>query len=388
MHLIETISELEQLGRELQGESLVAADTEAAGYHRYRDRLCLLQLSTRDRTWIVDTMALGSLNPIADAFEEPGVEMVFHDADYDLRLLDRDFGVQVRGLFDTKIAARFVGEESFGLATLLEEELGVSLEKKHQRADWAKRPLSPELLEYAAMDTRYLPQLRDLFRERLQELGRFHWAEEEFRIQERTRWTLPEEDGTGYLRLKGARDLSGRSLAALRELVAWREGVAAERDLAPFRVLTNQVLLETARRLPRDPNGLESVPGLSPANARRWGKPLLGAVARAVSLPEAELPRFPKSPPRPRRDPEMEARIERLKEARDRQAERLCLERGFLMPRSQMEDVARTAPRTQEELAAIEGIRRWQVEALGEALVEALSVNGEPRPETGRSHGR
>jgi ribonuclease D len=387
MRLIETMPELERLGEELAGEPLIAADTEAAGYHRYQDRLCLLQLSTRDRTWIVDTVALGSLNPIADAFERPEVEVVFHDADYDLRLLDRDFDLQVRGLFDTKIAARFAGEHAFGLASLLGGELGVTMEKKYQRADWAKRPLSPEMLEYAAMDTRYLPQLRDLLRQRLEELGRLHWAEEEFRIAEQAQWTPPEVEGNEYLRLKGTRDLDPRSMAALRELYNWRESVAAERDVAPFRVLGNDVLVETARRMPRDAQALGSVPALSPANVRRWGDALLAAVERARSLRESDLPQRPRPPRRPQRDPDEDARVERLKAARDREADRLELERGFLMARSQLEDVARRAPATEAELAAIPGIRTWQVEAIGAALVSALSGNGEASPGKGRSHG-
>jgi ribonuclease D len=388
MQLIDTMAGLEELGAELAAERLVAADTEAAGYHRYLDRLCLLQLSTRDRTWLVDTMALGSLNPIADAFEDPAVEVVFHDADYDLRLLDRDFGVQVRGLFDTKIAARFAGKDAFGLASLLGDTLGVRLEKKHQRADWARRPLPQDMLEYAAMDTRYLPQLRDLLRGRLEELGRLHWAEEEFRIQERVRWAPGDDNGSAFLRLKGSRDLDRRGLAALRELVAWREGVAEDRDVAPFRVLTNEVLVETARHLPADAHGLESVRGLSPANVRRWGGDLLASVARARALPESDLPERPKSAPRPQRDPEVDDRIERLKSARDREADRLGLERGFLMPRAQLDDVARRVPRSEAELAGIAGVRRWQVEAIGAALVVALNENGRRSPEQGRSHGR
>jgi ribonuclease D len=380
MQLIETMTELERVGRELAGETLIAADTEAAGYHRYHDRLCVLQLSTRDRTWVVDTMALGSLNPIADAFEDPGIEVVFHDADYDLRLLDRDFGLQVRGLFDTKIAARFAGDKSFGLASLLREALGVSLEKKHQRADWAKRPLSRELLDYAATDTRYLPQLRDLLRRRLEELGRLRWAEEEFKRQETARWTDGGDPADDYLRLKGSRDLDRRGLAALRELYRWREEVAEARDVAPFRVLGNDVLLEAARHLPRDRGSLVSVPGLSPANARRWGDELLAAVARATALSDAELPERPRPPRRPQRDPELEARVEQLREVRDREADRLGLERGFLMPRSELEEVARHAPATEAELVAIPGIRRWQAEAMGPALLAAVARDRQPSP--------
>jgi ribonuclease D len=387
MRLIESMRDLEKLAEELASEPLIAADTEAAGYHRYLDRLCLLQLSTRDQTWIVDTMALGSLNPLADVFEKPSVEVVFHDADYDLRLLDRDFGLQVNGLFDTKIAARFTGERAFGLASLLGEELGVKLDKKHQRADWAKRPLSQEMLEYAATDTRHLPVLRDRLRARLEEMGRLAWAEEEFRIQEQIRWAPSDPDDDAYLRLKNTRDLDRRGLAALRELFAWRESEAAERDVASFRVLGNEILVETARRLPSSPKELESVPKLSAANARRWGEPLLAAVARARALPEAELPERPRHPRRPQHDPDLDAQVDRLKAVRDREAARLELEPGFLMPRSQLEEIARRTPRSEAELASIEGVRRWQVEAAGAALIGALAENGGPPTGQGRSHG-
>src|SRR5690606_21171932 len=149
-----------------------AADTEAAGYHRYRDTICLLQVSTRERTWVVDVLELEDLEPLRAPLIEKGTEIVFHDADYDLRLLHRDFGLEVRGLFDTKIAAELLGEPGLGLASLLERHVGLTIPKKYQRADWARRPLPPDMLEYAAEDTRHLPQLRDALREALEKKGR------------------------------------------------------------------------------------------------------------------------------------------------------------------------------------------------------------------------
>ena len=373
MRLIESMRELESLAGRLAREPLVAADTEAAGYHRYVDRLCLLQLSTRDETWLVDTLAVGSLNPMADVFEDPSIEIIFHDADYDLRLLDRDFGVHVRGLFDTKIAARFVGERAFGLSSLLEAKLGIAMEKKFQRADWAKRPLSDEMLEYAAMDTRHLAELRDVLRSRLEEMGRLAWAEEEFRLAEQQGWDPPEDEDSAYMKLKGARDLDRRGLAALRELHAWREGIAEERDVAPFRVLNNEPILGMAAKLPADDRELVKVPGMSEGNVRRYGRDLLAALDRARSVPESDLPSWPRGPRRPPRDPEVDARADRLREARDRAAERLDLERGFLMPRAQLEELARKRPKDRRELAEITGVRSWQVEAIGDELLAVLS---------------
>lgn len=372
MRFIETIPGLEQLADRLSGASLIAADSEAAGYHRYDDSLCLVQLSTRDETWLLDALALGSLNPVAGLFADPAVEVIFHDADFDLRLLDRDFGVYVRGLFDTKIAARFTGVRSFGLASLLEDELGIKLKKKYQRADWAQRPLPQEMLEYAATDTRHLPALRDRLRDRLLEAGRLAWAEEEFRIQEQTRWEAPDDDGRAYLQLKRTRDLGRRSLAALREMYEWREAVAQARDVATFRVLNNDELVAVAREMPTSRDDLESVTRLSRGNARRWGSDLLAGVERARSMEEDQLPHPPDPPARRRREPEVDERVHRIKPIRDSTAKRLDLDRGFLMPRSQLEAIARARPSNLDELAAVDGVRRWQVEVMGEALIKAL----------------
>ncbi len=372
MRYVQSADQTAELARSLDGSGLLAADTEAAGYHRFHDRICLLQLSTRELTAVVDTLAVREIGPLAPYFADPGIEIIFHDADYDLRLLSRDFGVEVRGLFDTKIAAQLLGEPAFGLGNLLEKHLGVKLEKKYQRADWAQRPLPQELLDYAAEDTRYLPRLRDVLKAALEAKGRLHWAEEEFRIEEQVRWSPGENNGDAYLRLKGTRDLRPRQLAALRELYAWRDRVAAERDRASFRILSNEALLGVARDMPRTVQELSRVPELSPPLVERHGAELMEAVARAQALPEGELPVRPRGPGRPPPDPAFDALMERLKAARDIAADELGLDRGFLMPRAQLEDVARQRPRSLDALEAIPGFRRWQAEALGEKLLKVL----------------
>ncbi len=372
MHYVENAEQTAQLAESLNGTRLLAADTEAAGYHRYHDRICLLQLSTRERTVLVDTLAVRELGALADYFSDPTVEIIFHDADYDLRLLSRDYGVAVRGLFDTKIAAQLLGEPAFGLGNLLEKYLGVKLEKKYQRADWAQRPLPRELLDYAAEDTRYLPQLRDTLKAALEARGRLHWADEEFRIEEQVRWSPGENNGDAYLRLKGTRDLRPRQLAALRELYNWRERVAAERDRASFRILPNEALLGIAREMPRSRDELARVPELAPPFVDRFGPELVDAVRRAQQVPESELPVRPRGPGRPPPDPAFDALMERLKAARDVAADELGLDRGFLMPRAQLEEVARERPHSLEALQQIPGLRRWQVEALGEKLLAVL----------------
>jgi ribonuclease D len=372
MQYIQTDEGLAGIVRTLATESLLAVDTEAAGYHRYADRICLVQLSTHARTFVIDALAV-DLAALAPVFGDPGREILLHDADYDLRLFARDHSIGVEHLFDTKLAAQFMGEPSIGLAGLVEKHLGVKLDKKYQRADWAQRPLPTELLEYAADDTRYLPALRDRLHDALESIGRLHWAREEFAIRASAEFDIRPDD-TAYLRLKNIRDLNPRQLAALRELYDWRDRMAQERDAAPFRVLSNDMLVAIAGRMPRSVEELRS--GDIDAAAARHARDLFEAVQRAREVPDSELPSRRRGPRRPPPDPAFEARVDKLKGVRDSVATELSMDRGFLMPRQQLEDIARSDPASLDELAAVPEVRQWQVEALGDRLLRVLRERG------------
>jgi ribonuclease D len=349
----------------LRGEPRVAVDTEAASFHRYRDRIYLVQLAAPGQSVIVDPLAVADMGPVGGLLADRAVEKVFHDADYDLRVLDRDYGFAVQRVFDTRIAAQLIGEPAIGLAALLEKYLGVKLSKTHQKADWSQRPLSPGMLAYAADDTRHLLALREALADRLAAAQRSAWAAEEFERLETLRWTAGGDGEEPYLRIKGAKQLTPQSLAALRELVRWREGVAARDDRAVFRVIGNDELLAVARALPRDAAALGAVPGLPASLARRHGPALLDAVARALALPPSEWPQ-PARTPRPPRDPAFDDRVERLKQARNRVAAELGLDPGVLCGRTTLEALARAGP------AGLPELRRWQLEVLGAALQAAL----------------
>jgi ribonuclease D len=372
MVYVQDVEALRGAAQVLARTELVGLDTEAAGYHRYHDRVCLIQLSNRARTFLVDALAVTTLQPLAQVLGDERIEVVLHDADYDLRLLARDYGITVSRLFDTRIAAQFVGAPGLGLGALVEQYLGIRLAKKFQKADWAQRPLPAEMLEYAAEDTRHLPALRDRLKDELTAAGRLAWAEEEFRLREGTRWAQASAADEPYLRLRGAHDLSPRELAVLRELYAWREEQAAERDVATFRVMSNEALLDLTRLQPRTTAELAGMRGVSAGLVERRGRELIAAVRRGLELPDAELPRRQRAPRRPPPAPEFDAAVERLRAARDRAAERLGLDRGFLMPRSQLEAIARAEPGSATELLAVDEMRRWQVEAMGDDLMAAL----------------
>jgi ribonuclease D len=368
---LDTVGGVERFTSEISATREIALDTEGASFHRFVDRIYLLQLSTREHHAVIDPLPIGVPSGLGALLEDPSVEVVFHDADYDLRLLQQDYGWSVRTIFDTRIAAQLLGYTAFGLAALLERFFEVKLDKKHQRADWSMRPLTEGMLDYAAQDTRHLLQLRDQLASELERMGRTAWAREEFSLLEGTRWQ-DEAPGMSYLRLKGARDLSRRELAVLRELVPWRDAVAGSLDRATFRVLGNEQLLDIARTQPRTKEALGKVKGMPRAVLEQRGEELLAAVSRALAVPETELPKFPRAA-RWDRDPEFDARVSALKTARDAAAKRLQLDPGVLCSRDRLEAVARRNPATVEEVAEVNELRRWQVAELAEAFVEALA---------------
>ena len=369
---ISSDAELSALVKRVAGQPLIAVDTEAASFHRFIDRIYLIQLSTRHETAIIDPLTVGDVAGLGALLADPAVEVIFHDADYDLRILDRDCGIRARRLFDTRIAAQLLGEPAIGLAALLEKYGGVRLDKKFQRADWSRRPLTPAMLDYAATDTRHLPALRDALRSRLDALGRLVWAEEEFARLEDLRWSPVAVNGDGYLRIKGARLLSRRALAVLRELAHFRDAVAADLDRASFRVLSNEALLALAGNPPRERGALTAVPGVPDRLAAQRGDALLAAIERGLAVPDRELPRFPRGERRTP-DPLFDARVDRLKAARNREAERLGIDPGVLCPKATLEAAARANAKGTDDLLAVPDMRRWQVEALGSEFLRALA---------------
>src|SRR5438105_6949051 len=348
----------------------LALDTEGASFHRFLDRIYLLQISTRNRSAIIDPLPIGSPAKLGQLLQGSNVEVVFHDADYDLRLLHQDYGWHVTRIFDTRVAAQLLGIKSFGLAALLQQFFDVKLDKKHQRADWSMRPLPADMLEYAAQDTRYLLQLRDHMKSELQRRGRWHWAEEEFARLEGTRWEA-EEEMEGFLRLKGARDLTRRELAVLREVANWRDTVARELDRATFRVMGNEVLLELARRAPRSVSELGRSREGPKGMVERGGADITAAIRRGMEAPEAELPKFPRGQ-RWNKDRDFDDRVARLKTVRDAVATRLELDPGVLCSRERLENVARSGAKSVDDLASVPDLRRWQIEELGEGFLRAI----------------
>ncbi len=355
---------------DISGIREIAVDTEGASFHRFIDRIYLLQISTRERSAIIDPLPIGMPKGLGEILEDKDVEVVFHDADYDLRLLHQDYGWNVNHIFDTRIAAQLLGIKAFGLAALLDQFFEVKLDKKHQRADWSLRPLPPGMLDYAAQDTKYLLDLRDGLKAKLENLGRWEWAREEFDRLDGTKWE--EDDGSQtFLRIKGARDLTRRELALLKELVPWRDSVAKEIDRATFRVMGNEVLLDIARSAPTTARELSTMKGMPRGVLERGASAILAAVQRGLEVAEENLPRFPRAPKWDREE-DFDSRVAKLKSVRDAAATRLNLDPGVLCSRERLESIARKKPEKVGDLEEVPGLRRWQVSEMGEDFISAL----------------
>jgi ribonuclease D len=372
VQLLTTDQGVADLAGRLRRERRLAFDTEAASFHRYIDRVYLVQVSSDRESAIVDPLAVQSLSPLGDLLADPEIEVVFHDADYDLRSLDRDYGIRARRIFDTRIAAQLLGEPGVGLGALLLKYFGVTLNKKLQRADWSLRPLTQEMLDYAAADTEHLTRLRDVLEADLRSRGRLSWAEEEFARLEAVRWNPggPSEDE--YLRLKGAKALPARSQLVLQALYSWRDDRARTLDRASFRILQNETLLAIAQAAPADLAALRAVPRMPPSVVDRYGEELSETITKALTGPAAIVPRRERSY-RPRPDPQTELRFERLKELRNERAKELGLEPGVLGANAALQTIAARATGTPAGIADEDAaeLRNWQRAALGEDRILA-----------------
>jgi len=372
VELVQDCSRFEALVSELCLEPVVGIDTEAASFHRYRDRVYLLQLSSATQTYVVDPLAVGGLPGFDRLLGSRQAELVFHDGDYDLRLLYHEYGYRVRSLFDTRIAAQFLNEPAIGLGSLLDKYFGVATDKRLQRADWSTRPLTRAMIEYAATDTRHLAALRDTLRSGLEAAGRLAWVEEECQLLTSVEWAPAEPAESAALRMKGARTLDPRGLAVLQQVFAWREAVASKLDRALFRVVGNETLLALSANPPKSREALAKVRGLGRELVATRGAELFEAIERGRAVSDEELPRFPRNR-RPKPDPEFDQRLERLKALRNELAARFALAPGVLCPNASLEAIARAEPRSLEALGALAGIRRWQVSAFGREVLQALA---------------
>jgi ribonuclease D len=371
---IRTSEELDALVRSVAGAGALAVDTEADSLHHYPGKLCLVQLADgAGHAYLIDPLALPTLVPLGALFADPQIVKVLHAADNDLGYLKRLYGFTVVSLFDTAVAARFLGARALGLDGLLTEYLGVPLVKSRQKDDWSRRPLSPEQEAYALNDVAHLIALRSRLLVELRARGRDAWVEEECATLAALSVSEKVADPDAYLNLKGAKDLDRRGWAVLRELYQAREGMALELDRPPFMVIGHEALVALAAARPHTLEEVLAVPGCSPRVVQRAGRAVLEAVVRAEGVPEAHLPSR-RAAPRPHLPAATRRRAEALRAWRSKAAHELKLDPGALLPQRLIDRLSGEPPADLERLEQVEGIRRWRVKLFGLDLLKALSL--------------
>lgn len=364
-YLITDQKTLDELVERLAKETVLAFDLEADSLHHYTEKVCLIQVSSEQENRLIDPLADLDVRVLAPIFANPAIKKIFHGADYDMRSLYRDFGIEVVNLFDTMIASQFLGESEFGLAALLKKRFGVELDKRYQKADWSKRPFSPEMLEYAMKDTSLLIPLYRQLEQELVGKGRLTWVEEESELVAGVR--SPSREGELMcLRFKGANKMKSRELAVLEELLKFRDEKARAADVPPFRILSNDLLRELAEKQPRNNFELVGIHSMSSKLIERLGRGLLQAVAAGLAVPQDRLPQVQQSR-RPVLDRIQDEKVKRLKVWREAKSAQLGLGVGLVANNTLLEALAEPGS-SQNAL-----LKRWQREAFGDELAALIA---------------
>jgi ribonuclease D len=364
-HLVTDQHTLNLLVERLSRETVLAFDLEADSLHHYTEKVCLIQVSSHSETRLIDPLAQLDVRVLAPIFANPAIKKIFHGADYDMRSLYRDFGIEVANLFDTMIASQFLGESEFGLAALLKKRFGVELDKRYQKADWSKRPLTTEMMEYAMKDTSLLIELHQQLEAELIAKGRLAWVEEESELVAGVRYSSREGE-LMCLRFKGANKMKPRELAVLEELLRFRDEKAKSADVPPFRILSNDLLRELAEKQPRSNFELVGISAMSSKLIDRLGRGVLQAVAAGLALPQDKLPQAQPGR-RPVLDRNLEDRVRKLKLWRETKSAQLGLGVGLVANNTLLEALAE--PGSQQ----LSLLKRWQREAFGDELAGVLA---------------
>lgn len=364
--LIERQDEFLRLIPKLQSEPRLALDTESNSLYVYHEQICLLQISTPTDDYLLDPLSLEDMRPLRPLFEEPQIEKVLHGAEYDVLCLKRDFGFRIANLFDTRVALRTLGKEPTGLRDVLEREFGVSMSKRWQRANWGRRPLPQELLDYARLDSRYLLPLRDRLAAELDQQNRTEEAREECELIALSEPTQNDFHANRFWKIQNARQLPPNQAALLRELFLWREGQAQRENRPPFKVLGNKILFAIAQANPSNLQELEQIPGLTIPQSRRYGHDLFCAIKRGRKAP-------PPSRPKCERPPEaLSIRYQRLKRWRKQVAEKRKVDSDIILPRDLVWEIARQSPHSLEELRCLMAPLEWRFQHYGEEILRVI----------------
>ncbi len=362
---------LHRLCADLRECRRVAMDTESNSLFAYRERVCLVQISSSREDFLIDPLELDDLGCLAPVMADPAVEKIFHAAEYDIICLKRDYGMAFKTIFDTMQAARILGVREVGLGAILEAEFGVQQDKRNQRANWGQRPLPIQMLDYACQDTRYLIPLRDSLAERLNDRGLMGLAMEDFARLCKVKAAAFEEREPCW-RIPGSQAMDGRERAILGELCGMREALASTSNRPPFKILPNECLIALAKTKPKVKDDLEGIPGLSPRLIDRYSREILAAVEKGRAA--APIPK-PLRSPRP--DQAFIDRLDRLKTWRRDVGKKMEVESDIILPRDILEAVVARDPKDISDLKKVMVDVPWRLEHYGGEILSASLGNKE-----------
>lgn len=372
--VVETAEQLEAFFRRSEGSDIIAVDIESAGFYRYYSRVNLIQIATRTEAAIIDPQKIKDFSSFQKFAAASRCIWIFHGGDYDISMLARDLDIYIPRMFDTRKAAEFLGQHELGLRALVEKYLGFTLDKRLQRCDWSRRPLTTAMKEYGLLDAVCLVPIFDFMVRELDELGRLDWVMQECEyIAREARESSPPQKSPYAFRIKGSSRLSSRSLAVLRSVWELREKIAERHDRAPFMLLSNQALLEIARQIPRTVSGLSVIKYISRDFLNRYAAELQAAIREGMeaSLNDLEPPRQP----RDRREllTAWEGELAKaMREVRDDIANRLEIPASVLAPSHAIYELAKIRPASIGMLLQSEVLHDWQARLLGDDFVNIL----------------
>ncbi len=364
---VDNVKLLAQLIADVESQTRVAVDTESNSLHAFREQVCLIQFSTINEDYLLDPLMFDDLSGLAPFFANPKIEKIFHAAEYDLICLNRDFSFNVSNLFDTMHAARVLGYKAVGLDRLLGEKFGVEMDKRHQKANWAVRPLKEDQIHYARLDTHYLFNLRDALENELREKERLSFALEDFTSACNVEKPKPARANGSWRRISARKDVSLRDLTILFELMQVRDTVAEKLNRPAFKVVADDTLLVIARNQASKKVDLSGV-GLSEKQIRLWGDSFLEAVTRGLEAPlvKREQPKMPS-------DATLR-RLEKLKAWRKKVAEKMEVESDVVLPKRYLGALSENPPTDIDDLKIIMKDSPSRVEKYGSQLVRLAGV--------------
>ena len=360
---VATQTDLNALVQDLAKQPSVAVDTESNSLHAYHEQVCLIQFSTPNTDYLVDPLALDDISALGKIFASAEIEKIFHAAEYDLICLKRDFDFSVANIFDTRWAVRVLGYARDGLDGLLKERFGIQVNKKYQKADWGKRPLSAEQINYARLDTHYLLSLKEMLEAELEQKGLLQLAREDF--ERASNVEIPTAKPVLWKRMANNHSFSSRELTILKELYEVRERIADELNRPSFKVMGDRQLFDIARLTPQHLDELYGL-GLSSKQVERWGRAILQAVEKGQTAPLAK----PQQPDRP--DEAFLSRLEALKNWRKNTARQMGVESDVVLPRQLMELIADRAPRSMAELSDMLAGSPWRMDRFGPQILNVI----------------